>query len=515
MPPELNGQWVVTPTGAIRTVGELAEARSGRKPPAGSMPDAGEVEQNPTPTVLGKTVTVAKTIRLPPAGCPLLPITGTTATTPHVFAVAGPDLLAISHDGTTVTSHPSPGTVTHAADTPGGFVVAGPGVVAVYAAGRDPVWTFRVPDPGPLPDHPGKLPVRIGAGTGEDTLSAFVLAGSWLFARLGEHHLLALDLATQHVAWVLGSNGGPQYEPVVWPGRPRFEPRYGVVAGRLLVQLSDGRRWFIDAASGRVTGCDGEEIEGPVPPGYGAPTAPTPWASAPTLIGRHRIAVADGPGLVRLIDTESGEWSVGYAADGPSSLTGASSQIGAFNGRALVAVYRSHGVELDRLASAPWHDGPAYIDAARIDLAHACADADRVYLPVGNRVCAVAWRDGHMAWDVELPSAPPGSSWAVHPGRGALIVHPCQPIPRITRQSVMQHTLHEFAMRPAGGRLPGLAAAAYDAWVDRTIPVLVLDPKTGAVLDRLDLPARGPVLVARFDGDAAVIACGDRVTWLK
>jgi hypothetical protein len=55
----------------------------------------------------------------------------------------------------------------------------------------------------------------------------------------------------------------------------------------------------------------------------------------------------------------------------------------------------------------------------------------------------------------------------------------------------------------------------YDAWVARTVPVLLLDPQTGKVLEQFDLPARGPILQAWFEGDLAVVALSDRVVWFK
>ena len=64
-------------------------------------------------------------------------------------------------------------------------------------------------------------------------------------------------------------------------------------------------------------------------------------------------------------------------------------------------------------------------------------------------------------------------------------------------------------------RLPGLANTLYDTWVTRAVPVLLFDPGTGKLLRQYDIPARGPAVTANFSADAAVIATGDRVVWIK
>jgi hypothetical protein len=68
---------------------------------------------------------------------------------------------------------------------------------------------------------------------------------------------------------------------------------------------------------------------------------------------------------------------------------------------------------------------------------------------------------------------------------------------------------------PAAGRLPALAAGLYDAWVTRTVPVLLFDPETGRQLAAVEVPAAGPAVTAWFDRDTAVVATGDRVVWLR
>src|SRR5207249_2385530 len=149
------------------------------------------------------------------AGAPLRPR--------HLFAVAGPELVVVPLDAGEPSARASAGVFTHAADLDGLFLVAGPHTVAIYGVGRDPVWVFRVPDLDPLPFRNGRVAVRVGEPDEPAGLSSFVLAGPWLFARLGEHHLITLDLHARRVGWVLGAHGRPGFEPVVFPNCPRFE----------------------------------------------------------------------------------------------------------------------------------------------------------------------------------------------------------------------------------------------------------------------------------------------------
>src|SRR5439155_4879576 len=107
---------------------------------------------------------------------------------------------------------------------------------------------------------------------------------------------------------------------------------------------------------------------GPAPAGFGDETARVPWPAPPVEVEPGRVAVADGPGLVRLIDLDTGKAASLYAADGSSSLAGDPPQVRAWGGAVLVAVRRNYGVELDRVGPGGWRGGPAFLDASRIDL---------------------------------------------------------------------------------------------------------------------------------------------------
>jgi hypothetical protein len=96
-----------------------------------------------------------------------------------------------------------------------------------------------------------------------------------------------------------------------------------------------------------------------------------------------------------------------------------------------------------------------------------------------------------------------------------VIAYPETAIPREPVADVLGRLGRSFENEPALGRLPGLLMGAYDAWVARSVPIVLLDPETGKRLVRFDIPARGPAVTAHFEGDRAVVATGNRVVWLR
>jgi len=136
-----------------------------------------------------------------------------------------------------------------------------------------------------------------------------------------------------------------------------------------------------------------------------------------------------------------------------------------------------------------------------------------VYVPAGDRLVALALDDGKVAWAADLPKSPAG--WVVRAGRKAVIAYPAEAIPDEPHGAAWDRLAGSFRRTPLAWRLPGLAAGAYDSWAARTVPVLLFDPETGERLQRLGLPARGPGVAARFEGEVAIVVTGERVAWLK
>jgi outer membrane protein assembly factor BamB len=510
--PELCAEWVIPPDGVPATVGTLLDRHLGREPrvveaPPQSPLAVGMRKPRSAPT-LSPDAKIVRTAKFAATAAPLHWLSGMDAPT-RLFAATADELIAVTLADGEQSRYATIDHFTHVAEIPEGFVAAGPMAVAVYAAGRTPLWVFRVPTTALLPARPGEFRVYSDEPPATAELSAFRLSGSWLVARLGERHLIAFDLKGKRVAWVLGAHGKPVFRPVGFPDATRFGSEF-LVTGRLIVaQLSDGRRWFVSLDTGKPLEASAAD----------RPTARAWWPLPPAQVDATRVAVSDGPGLLRLLDSTTGRVKWTHQQERESSLTGEPPQSRAWDEALIIAVRRNNGVELDRLdladGKSEWSSGPAFLDADRVNLSHADADPDHVYVPAGNVLAAVACKDGKPAWEAELPEAHGAGGWVVRAGRKCVIVYPEFAIPREPVADVLARVVESFRTQPEVSRLPGLAAGLYDAWVARSAPVLLFDPETGKELARFDLPAAGPNVTAWFEGDLAVVASGDRIAWLK
>jgi hypothetical protein len=503
--PALLSEWLLPADGVPVTLDTLLQRHLGRAPTADSVPVcAGPARL--TPPALAADAEIARVLKLPPAVSTLCAIPG--ACPPKRLFAAGPrTVMAVPLDRGAETEHTATDLYTHASDLRNWFVAAGPYAVAVYGTVREPLWVFRVPTTDPLLSGAPTFRVGCECEPARPHLSSFVLAGPWMLARVGEHHLIALDLSAHRVAWVLNTSGRAGYEPVQFPSAVRFGPHVAVSGKFVVAQLSDGRRWFVNLTTGRPV----------MQPALGEHTARVFWRHAPTAADENRLLVADGPGLVRLLQL-GGRVRWAFEVDRTDGLTGEPVQTRLQGDFVLVAVRRNHGVELVRIGLADgkpvWSD-PAFADADRIDLASTDADTERVYVPAANKLLALVLSDGKTAWETDLPDARSARGWVVRAGKTCVIAYPAEAIPAERPGAVWERLVHSFAREPFLWRLPGLAATLYDTWVDRVVPVVLFDPETGQRLARFDVPARGPGVTAYFDADAAVIATGDRVVWLK
>jgi hypothetical protein len=519
--PDLFREWLLTPDGQFASLGMLVDRHVGRAEQSQLPPGPPKLpSDSPLGALSGlsRRPGVERFVRLPPGTFSLAPIVG-AGRQRHLFVAGVRELAAFPLAAGVESRHAAAGVYTHAADLGDGFVAAGPDAVAVYGPDREPAWVFRVPETDPLPARAGSRAVRGGEPAPLLHLSSFALAGTRLFARLGDRHLIALDLHGRTVAWVLGTDGRRGFERRQFEFDPRFEPHFLVAGQQLLIQRSDGCRWMIDAATGEVQSLRGESGRDGSPGEPGQPTALVPWASPPVKVGGGRIAVADGPGLVRLMSPGTGRSRWTYTAGGESSLSGEPPQVRLRGDALLVAVRRTFGVEVDRIdpfdGQSLWAGGPVFVDSSRLDADSIDADSQHIYIASGGKLAARSAADASLVWEADLPRCDRTIPWVVRAGLRVVIAYPSQAIPAEPPAAVFDRAVDSFARLPLLWRLPWLAEGVYHSWNDRTLPVLVLDPATGEVLSRIAIPARGPTVTARLDGDHAVLATGDRVAWLR
>jgi hypothetical protein len=136
-------------------------------------------------------------------------------------------------------------------------------------------------------------------------------------------------------------------------------------------------------------------------------------------------------------------------------------------------------------------------------------------VPVENRILAICLKDGTRVWEAKLPESHGAGRWRVRVGQKCVIAYPESALPREPVSDVLGRLLRSFRNEPTLARLPELAFGAYDAWITRSVPVVLFDPKTGERLVRFDIPATGPAVTVSFERDVAVVATGDRAVWLR
>jgi outer membrane protein assembly factor BamB len=526
-PPEFAAGWILGSDGVPVQLRDLAARHflvGVQSLPPGTRPvQPTSVRFDPASLPrLAMNTAVARETRFPTRHCwPLLPFAGRT-NLPGLGAEAGDEPRLLVADATRVLAYrpenaeplwsaklPDGLTVTHAAVVDDAILATGArGAVRLARADGRIRWAFRLPDTDPLPARgPRPIPRSADVPTTRPGLSDFALAGSRLIARLGEHHMLALDTDSGQVAWLIDSFRDAKYTPFPLPTAPRFARPFFADGQAVIVHRSTGQRWSIQPETGGVSRIAASSL--------------VPWDGPPVRIDSRLIAVPDGPARVRAIDPDHSQVLWSYDAGRPASLTGRPPQLRPVPAGLLVAVSRNYGIEIDRLlgvgGARSWRDGPAFIPAGEVDLATADTDFVNILIPAEGRLTALRLKDGRAAWTTDLTAEIGGlhATWAVRAGRKAILAYPAHPIVPDPPGAAAWHTAGTFLRAPITRRLPVLAAGLYDAWATRTVPLLFLDPDTGRVRHRHDLPAAGPALGVHLGPSYKVIVTAGKAYWLK
>ena len=159
----------------------------------------------------------------------------------------------------------------------------------------------------------------------------------------------------------------------------------------------------------------------------------------------------------------------------------------------------------DRWAEAHLERAPIFVGRALDDVAFL---DDRFFTTADGTARRHSWKDGERVWEIPLPDRPHttmeahdlAAGIARPSGRGA----PAQP--RLRR-------VGEF--RRAGWNRAGLLRAvskSYDVWTARELPVLVIDPADGRLIQRLTFPAAGPAAGIAVTPKGVVVVTG-RGSW--
>ncbi len=346
------------------------------------------------------------------------------------------------------------------------LLVAGPDAVSAFTSddGR-PLWDWHAPESSLLSDA---------------RLSGFQLVGPRLFCLQGGARLLALDTVTGRVLW---QEWAPSARLSASLPNARFSPHYLAAGDRVLVQ-APGRGRVLDAATGRrlsefATGAES-------------------WSAPPLPLDEQRVGCVADPRRVVALDLASGKPVWERALPRPASLTGEMPRLASGAGAVVVFLPRNHATTLQRLdpetGAALWAD-EALVAPERVPAEAAVVDGESVCYAVGGLLTARALRDGRVKWRRALPGT--AGDWRLVRTASTLVALPAS-APRAKVYSRWPLAALELAVTAPPEERPGYG-----------IPVLLFDPASGELLQRLNLAAPRPRPEARLTlGDEAV-----RVPW--
>ncbi len=290
-------------------------------------------------------------------------------------------------------------------------------------------------------------------------LAAFRLTRTRLFCLQGEGRLWALDAAGGRVLWDRWAPGAR-----VRPASPagRFNPHYHA-GEQWLVVLTGGKRLVLDAGTGRVL--------------HEAP-AGAPWQRPLLALDERRLVVAVDARHVVLFDPAVGKelWAYSPAARGSTTLTGEPPRLLGGADTLLLLVARNYGYQLERLDPAtgrPLWKPRARIIREALDAGQVGVGAKAVFYVSRGVLTARSLADGKLLWSQPL-DGPAGAWRAVCSPRAVLAI----PVRRSLRPSWYWVPLGDVPLAlPI--RLPA----------GRGLAVLVHDPETGRLVQRLNFPS--------------------------
>jgi outer membrane protein assembly factor BamB len=229
--------------------------------------------------------------------------------------------------------------------------------------------------------------------------------------------------------------------------------------------------------------------------------ASKPWPEPPPPLAKGHFLVPDD-GSVFLFDAKAGKELARYTLPGPESLTGELPRFRIHQSDPLLLIDRNHGVEVERLKidglKRAWDRSSVSVGRTLDDVVFT---GDRFFTAADGVLAAHGWKDGNPLWQAPLPDG----TWRLTVAPQGLLAYPTE--------AVLRHpafdALGEF--RRAGWDAAALLRAAsrtYDGWADRELPVLVLDPADGRLVQRLTFPAAGPAAGVAVTPKGVVVVTG-------
>jgi outer membrane protein assembly factor BamB len=346
-------------------------------------------------------------------------------------------------------------------------VVAGPeGAACVQVEGGRLLWYFAAPPQGRYPTA-SEDGVRVVLDPqAPRPSSAFRLAGGRLFLLQGERRLFALDAGSGQVCWHRRAPGAGYELP---PPQGRFFPHYHACPEGVVIQTTSGRRWRLEAATGRLLQDEAGGLA----------------SRAPLPLDEHNLCLVAGPRQVVLLDPATGAERWTYRLTGRFTLRGEAPQV-VGNARALLVVIPANvGYYLQRVnlltGKGSWPH-PQLLRLEHADTGAWALDEGAVYYPRDGALCARSLDTGELLWERPMPG--PARKWRVIRTCDQVVVFPAaSAAPGLQFRWPLGSLQWTIPVPPgAGGR--------------RDFPVLCCDPRNGQAVQRLNFPqAPSPAFV--------------------
>jgi outer membrane protein assembly factor BamB len=319
------------------------------------------------------------------------------------------------------------------------MVAAGPGGVGCLRLDDGAVrWSYHPPE--------------------RQSLGDFRLTATHLFCLLDGRRLIALDLLTGTVAWTVAAPSAALRLP--YPSGHFLTYQAGPDC--VVAQTAGGKLWVLD----RRTGSRRHQFL----------TTRAPWPQPPLFLGAGQVCLVTEPHTVFLLDPAAGKELARPPLLAPTTLTGRASLVAGNGDILLLVTDRNIGPTLQRLdgrtGNALWPD-ERLLGNVSVAPGGMTFDHEAVYCVSGGVLSALALADGKLIWKVALPEA--GRNWQVLRTADHLVAYPAD---------VGARTL---ACRALFGSLTLLEAFPPPGGSSAGVPVLFCDPKTGQLIQRLNL----------------------------
>jgi outer membrane protein assembly factor BamB len=293
--------------------------------------------------------------------------------------------------------------------------------------------------------------------------------GGRLFGRLSDSKLVSLD-CFGGVSWqVDASTAGREV-----PFEVTFDPSFFADDTYVVAHTSSGKVTVLDSATGRPLAL--------------AKSTRKSWPTPPAAVGRGRVLWPEDGSLV-LFDAKAGKELSRYRVPDPETLSGELPRFRIHQGDPLLIIDRNHGVEVDRLKidglQRVWKHEAILVGRELDDVAFS---GEEFFVAAENTLIAYTWKDGERQWEVPLPEVP-HAKWKVTVAPQGLLVHPAKAIPLRPDVDPAPEVARAGLNWP---RLIGAMRRSYDVWSARELPILVVDPADGRLIQRLNFPAAGP-----------------------